>query len=224
MNNIFKQIDEVKYIQIVATQEQLAVASALYTYILRLHKKVSLVCLSKTVDTRYSFLPWFDKIRKVISPSAELTLELALEPTFGARELLEYFQSAGVVLNAKMATALYMALLQETDGFKNSNVDGMTFAFASELVSAGAQHTECSQNFYRTTLAQLRLKALMFTKMSLVSSATEVIFHLCDDDFSATGATIQDAEKIAQEAFNLPYIKNVKIVHNQNKEIQLGKK
>ena len=224
MNKIFKQIDEVKYIQIVATDEQLAVASALYTYILRLHKKVSLVCLSKTVDTRYTFLPWFDKIRKVISPSAELTLELSSEPTLSARELLEYFKSADVVLNAKMATALYMALLQETDGFKNSNMDGMTFAFASELVNAGAEYTECSQNLHRTTLASLRLKALMFTKMSLVSSATEVVFHLCDDDFSATGATMQDAKKIAQEAFNLPYIKNVKIVHNQNKEIQLGKK
>jgi phosphoesterase RecJ-like protein len=224
MNNIFKQIDEVKYIQIVTTQEQLAVASALYTYILRLHKKVSLVCLSKTIDTRYSFLPWFDKIRKVISPSAEFTLELALEPIFSTRELLKYFIRAEITLNSKMATALYMALLEETGNFKNSNVDGMTFAFANKLVSAGAEHLVCSQNFHRTTLAELRLKSLMFQNMSFAHSATEVVFYLCDNDFSASGATMFEAKKIAQEAFNLPYIQNVKIVYNQNKEIELGKK
>ena len=224
MNNIFKKIDEVKSIQIVVDEEQLAIASTLYTYILRLHKKVSLVCIAKEIDSRYSFLPWFDKVRVV-----ELTsTELSIRPTFGARELLEYFKSNDVKINAKMATALYGALLDETNGFKNGTVDGMTFAFANELLNAGAQHKICN-NFLlqRTSLARLRLKAIMFQNMILTSSAKEARFSICEDDFKSTGADMKDAKEIAQEAFFLPYVERVIIFNNdikENKEIQLGKK
>ena len=57
MNDIFKKIDAAKHIEIIVEAENLFVGSALYSYILTLHKKVSLVCKEERIDHKFSFLP-----------------------------------------------------------------------------------------------------------------------------------------------------------------------
>lgn len=202
MNEIFKNIQNAKHIEIVAKPEFLAVASALYTYILRLHKKVSLVCKSKNIGNKFSFLPWFEKIKVSDTPSADFTI--ACE--FSSKILYEALQKEDIKLNKKMATALYGALLDETRGFVHG-VDGTTFAMAQLLIECGAEHELCSRFILKnTTLAFLRLKSLMLQKLFLHNSAKAALFCISENEMKATGASLEEAYQIMQEAFDLRYV------------------
>ncbi len=203
MNDIFKKIDNAKHIEIVVEEDSLFVASALYTYILTLHKKVSLVCKNKEINRKYSFLPWFEKIKKSDTPSADITINL----TLSALNLFDYFQIQNIKINKKMATALYGDILDKSDGFKNNNISKTFFDTISQLIKYGADYKLCQSYIIEfVTLALLRLKSNMLQNMTLVNSATVAIFYIDDDILKATGAKIEDAKKIIKEAFGLPYV------------------
>jgi phosphoesterase RecJ-like protein len=202
MNEIFKSILNAKHIELVAEPEFLAVASALYTHILRLHKKVSLVCKAKNIDKKFSFLPWFEKIKTSDTPSADLKIIC----DFSSKTLYEIFEQENIKLNQKMATAMYAALLNETQGFMKA-VDGTTFARAQVLIECGAEHQNCSRFILKNaSLAFLRLKSLMLKKLLLQNDAKAALFYLAENEIKATGASLEDAYEIMQEAFTLGYV------------------
>ncbi|EDZ61456.1 putative phosphoesterase [Sulfurimonas gotlandica GD1] len=203
MNNILNGIDNAKYVMIVADAKNLSNASALYTYILRLHKKVSLVCETKNIDNKLSFLPWFEKIKSVKVSSADFIIELDI----GSLELYSLFKNNDIKINNKMATALYGGLLQESEGFLNSAVNGTTFAVAKELIECGADY-KTSNRFImkRTTLCAIRLKALMLKNMILQNSAKAAVFCISKDDLKSTGAELEDCDESMQEALMLPHV------------------
>lgn len=80
MNDIIKRIDEANHIVVVShinpDADSLGSASAIYTYILRLHKKVSFFCATKNINQKLSFIPWFEKIRDSFPASADLVISL----------------------------------------------------------------------------------------------------------------------------------------------------
>jgi len=80
MNNIIKRIDAAKHIVVIAhtnpDADSLGSASAVYTHLLRLHKKVSFFCTTKNINQKLSFIPWFDKIRDTFATSADLAISL----------------------------------------------------------------------------------------------------------------------------------------------------
>ena len=80
MNKIIKRIDEAKHVVVIAhispDADSLGSASAMYTYLLTLHKKVSFFCASKDINTKLSFIPWFDKVRNSFVSSADLVISL----------------------------------------------------------------------------------------------------------------------------------------------------
>lgn len=217
MNEIFKNIQNAKHIELVAEPEFLAVASALYTYILRLHKKVSLVSKSKNIDIKFSFLPWFEKIKSSDTPSADLKIVC----NFSSRTLYEAFEKENITLNKKMATALYGALLDETRGFVKG-VDGTIFAMAQVLIECGAEHKVCSRFILKNaTLAFLRLKSLMLKKMLLLNDAKAAFFCLDENEIKATGASLENAYEIMQEAFALRYVEMVVLLDSDSEyEVQ----
>jgi len=49
-------------------------ASAMYTYLMRLEKKVTLYCVTEQINPRLAFLPWFDKIRHQFPAKADLAI------------------------------------------------------------------------------------------------------------------------------------------------------
>ena len=203
MNNILDEIDNAKYVMIVVDAKSLPSASALYTHILRLHKKVSLVCEEKNIDNRLSFLPWFEKIKSNKVSSSDLVIELKNS----SLELFNLFKNNNIKINKKMATALYAGLLQESGGFLNSNINGTFFAMAKELVECDADYKTCSSFIMkRATLGALRLKAIMLERMILQNSAKAAVFYIYNDDLKSTGATIEDCNQALKEALMLPYI------------------
>jgi phosphoesterase RecJ-like protein len=203
MNNILDGIDNAKYVMIIADAKNLSCASALYTHLLRLHKKVSLVCESKNIDRKFSFLPWFEKIRSSRVASADFIIEL----NNSSLELYDLFKSSSIKINHKIATALYAGLLVDTNGFLNNTVSGTIFAVAKELIECGADYKTCN-NFVmkRTTLASIRIKAIMLERMILQNSAKAAVFYICDDDLKRTGATLQECDEILHETLMLPHV------------------
>ncbi len=210
MNEIFEKIKMAKYVEIVADAEYLFVASALYTYVLTLHKKVSLTCKESPLDLKFSFLPWFDKIRRTNATSADYSLELKCD----ALELYEAFKLSDAKINKKIATALYGAILHETRGFTNAKVDGTIFAVSSELIKAGAQSALATEFLMkRGSLGVLRLKSIMFKNMTLINDAKVALFVLSESDLKATSTDVKDAKEVILEAFNLAYVETVALLN-----------
>jgi len=208
------KIDSAKHVAIVANAEELLpVGSALYSYLLRLHKKVSFVCCY-SVDNRFSFLPWFEKLRDTLPVSADLVIEL--DSSFFT--LYDYFKQNSIELNKKMATALYASLLVRYDGFVGADADGMVFAQASEIMACGADYKLCNEFIVkRVTLARLRLKSLMLKNMLLKDGAKEAVFYISDIDFVSSGADIKDAELIMKEALGMQYVEKVSLIKSDEK-------
>jgi len=212
---LLQDIKNAKHVVIEFDIEYLASASALYTYILQLHKKVSLLCIEE-IDNRFSFLPWFQKIKTSGYSSADLKLKLNIS----AVDLYKLFEENSIKLNQKMATSFYAGLLVETDGFKNSSVDGMTFAMAKQLVDAKAEYKVCTKLILNTkSLAYLRLKSLMLKNMLLKENATIVTMSISDDDLTASGSKLDDAYEILQDGLTLPHIEEAILIKKDNKEI-----
>jgi phosphoesterase RecJ-like protein len=213
-----EEIDKAKHIVILASNNSFADASALYTHMLRLHKKVSIVCESQNIDSGLSFLPWFDKLRAVVPGSADLVIDLDLEK----ETLCNFFKLNAITINQKMATALYAGLLQRFDGFVSSSVDGTIFASVSELIEQGADYKLCNKFIMkRVSLSTLRLKAIMLKNMILINDSKEALFVISDDDLRSSGAALSEAYEIMEEALSLPYVESAILKNSENKILKL---
>lgn len=80
MNEILSRIEKAEHIVVIShinpDADSIGSASAFYTHILRLHKKVSWFCASKKIDPKLKFLPWVDKIKDSFPKSADLAVSL----------------------------------------------------------------------------------------------------------------------------------------------------
>jgi len=78
MNEILQRIDEAKHVVVIAhvnpDADSLGSASAFYTHLLRLHKKVSFFCQTKKIEQKLSCVPWFEKVRSSFPSSADLAI------------------------------------------------------------------------------------------------------------------------------------------------------
>jgi hypothetical protein len=204
MDTIFNKTNYAKHIMIVADEEHLALASALYTYFLREHKKVSLVVEALEVDKKFAFLPWYDKIKSLKPSSCDFVVEV----DFSCVDFFDYLKKSQTKINQKMATALYTALLIESDGFLKGIGDGTIFAIAKELIEYKAEYKIVNENIRgRVTLSFLRLKAMMLKEMLLVKSATQAVFYISKNDLESCNADIKECEIVMKESLGLPYVK-----------------
>ena len=75
---MFEAIAKAKHIVLVAhvnpDADALGSASAFYTYLMRLEKKVTLFCATDRINPRLAFLPWFDKMRHQFPAKADLAI------------------------------------------------------------------------------------------------------------------------------------------------------
>lgn len=78
MSEILAKIQEAGHIVLIShvspDADSLGSASAMYTFLLQGHKKVSWYCKSSEIDQKLSFLPWFEKIKSTFPLSADLAI------------------------------------------------------------------------------------------------------------------------------------------------------
>ncbi len=246
MNNILKKINASKHIVVVAhinpDADTLGSASAIYTYILQLHKKVSFFCASKDIESKLKFIPWVDKIRFSFPNSADLAIVCdcaslsrvgvkvecdiinidhhrsnnnyglinLIEPNYISTTQIVYqlFSDNNIKINKKVATALYAGLLDDSDGFMSEKVDSAFFAIITQLIESGADYRACNKYLqHYISLAELRLKSLMFSNMQLFNDGQVVFFNVSDDDMKITGASLRECEGALEEGLYLPTAK-----------------
>jgi len=236
MDKLLEKIENVKYVAIVIPKrfdfDLFGCGSAFYTYLLTLHKKVSFVCESEMPTNNYAFMPWSDKLRKVLPTSAELKIYIGFKNLDGFNDgfyindtistsklMFDFYTQNGIKINKKMATALYAGLLESYDSF-TSNVDGMLFARIKSLIEAGADSELCRKNVVNyVAYSQFRLKSIAFAKMQLLLDARVAFVVLDDDDFLASGVKMLDENYILKEFLFLPTVEVVVIV---KEDIDLG--
>ena len=219
--------------------DSLGSASALYSYMLQLHKKVSFVCKSE-IERRFFIIPWTDRIKHdfggedliiVCDAASWERVGLACDakiinidhhPTntaYGALNIVQsdaiataeviyaLFKELGVKTNAKMATALYAGVLEDSDGFSSLRTDGTTFALAKELIELGAKHHDVVKYLQKySTLSHLRLLGAMLLDMRLVRDATTALFVVEYAMLERYGARCEDAEEALERALELPTV------------------
>lgn len=200
-----EEIKNAKHILIKTNNDSFANASAIYSYILTLHKKVSLFH-EEEIASKLTFIPWYSKLKKIQAISADLVIESS-EDILG---YFTFFKSNSIKINQKMATALYSALLIRYDNFKSIETDGMVFAVASQLIELGADRQIAQKYIVKSdSLALFRLRALLYKSMLLIDEATEVELYISDEELMSSGATLKDAIKIMQDVLSLANVKKV---------------
>ena len=210
-----EKFENAKHITIVVEEKNLALGSALYSYILTLHKKVSFVTNTQR-KIKYSFLPWYDKIRENIPSSSDFAYEMA----FSTVELYDFFVKNNIKINKKMATALYAALLQEYKCFQSLKCDGIIFAVASTLIEHGAEYQICREYLCsRVALSIIRLKGILFSTMVLKNNAKHAELFISQEKLQAAGACVEDCFEIMDEALLVAHVEKVTLYESGTNKI-----
>lgn len=242
MNKLLDKIESSGHILLISESSvgSICSASAIYTYLLQKHKKVSWYCKTKNISGRLSFIPWYEKIRDSLPGSADLAISLDCSNTDGSTLELEcesinissgnsadpetiykLFKENSIKLNKKMATALYAGLLEEYGGFTGENVNISTYAIMAELIGSGADYSVCNKFITRTlSLAALRLKGAMLSGMTLEFEARVAMFCVSDDVMKSTGAVSEDCELALRESLYLPHVQ-LGILLKQNSDLTI---
>ena len=130
------------------------------------------------------------------------------ESISSTRVVYEVLKKLDVKINAKIATALYAGLVEDSDMFRSPLVDGAVFAFAKELIECGAKHNDVVKYLQKySTLSHLRLLSRMFEQMELLDGASLSVFIVTREDFEATKARVEDCEEALERALELPTVK-----------------
>ena len=211
-----KEIEKANNITILTNYKSFANASALYTHILRLHKKVNLVSENSNLKVALLCIPWFDKVRTTVGSSSELIIDMSLEDD----SLYDLLKKENIVINKKMATALYADFLLRYDDFFSDEVDGMVFASVSELIALGAEYKLCNKMIKKSMpLSLIRLKSILFSGMLLKENASLAVLKIGLDDLKSSGASFEDIDTIMKEVLNIVHVKKVVLLDadNENK-------
>ena len=201
----FNAIENAKHIVITTDSAAFSNASAMYSYILTLHKKVSLHNFEE-LEPKFSFLPWFDKSREKLPSSGDLVITMGCE----TKELYELLVENKIKINVKMATALYAGMLLEFKSFKSPLCDGMVFAIVSELIALKADYQKCRKYLLESVaLSNLRLKAELFKSLLHENEATHAKVYVSDAVLNATGASLKDAFEIMDDVLALVHVEKV---------------
>lgn len=172
------EIQSAKHIVLVSKNSTFANASAVYSYLLTLHKKVSLYN-PDMLAANLAFLPWFEKSRTTLASSADLVIKVSAD----SKELFEFFISQEIKINVKMATALYCGILQQYDFFKSQDCNGTIFAISSQLIALGADYQTCNEYMlHRVALSVIRLKAILFKGLLLKENASLAEVYMSDEE------------------------------------------
>jgi bifunctional oligoribonuclease and PAP phosphatase NrnA len=122
--------------------------------------------------------------------------------------LMHWFEEEQIRINAKMATALYAGIAEDTLAFMSKRTDSRVFEMAARLCAAGADTNGVNHALFKhRPLSALRLKSLIFGQLELLSDARIVLMKVTQEMMERTGAEAQACDSALQEALGLPTIR-----------------
>jgi phosphoesterase RecJ-like protein len=111
-------------------------------------------------------------------------------------------QLAGVAITPDIATCLYTAVLTDTGSFCYSGTSAQTFAFAREMVLAGAEPATIAQQVYFSNPAS-KMHLLGRALSSLCQEGAISWMYVSEADMLTSGATEQDCEGLVNWALGI---------------------
>ncbi len=208
MNINLQKIEDSSHILLVADSSSFFNASALYTYLLTLHKKVSLQT-KEELPKKFSFASWFEKSRLLAKSNAEYIVKV----NSNTQKLYTFFVENEIKINQKMATSLYAGMLEQFKVFSSAECDGIVFATVSQLIALKAEYKKCNDCLvYSESLSFLRLKSLLLGTLSLKREANVAELFLSEKQLKESGANLEDAYALMDEALRLVHVKEVKLI------------
>ncbi|MEO1938064.1 MAG: hypothetical protein ABGW85_05435 [Sulfurimonas sp.] len=200
-------ISEKKHIVLQCDGNSFAVASALYTYMLMQHKKVSLV---GEVEKKFAFLPWYEALRVNKPASADMFIDTK---EIDAHALFLYFEQEGIKVNAKMATALYCAYFVKYKHFTSPTCDGMVFAAVSQIINYGAAYKSVQNALLKQEPLKLfRLRAYLFKEMRLTDDARVASVYFDESMLEKSGAVQEDLYALLEEFLSIAHVQEVHLL------------
>lgn len=245
MHELVKAIDNAKHILIIAhvnpDADSMGSAIAMYTHVLRQHKKVTLFCKTEGINPALRFLPFFDKVKSNLPNDYDLAMSfdcgaikrLGVEvkaplvnidhhisnENYGDINIIntdaistsevvyDFFKSNDIALNAKMATAMYAGLVDDSQCFTTDKTNQKSFLMAADLIECGADNALCTQMlFKRRSLASVRMKAKMLAHARLHCEGRLVSTLVERSFFEQTGAYEVDCEEALHESLELVHV------------------
>ena len=208
MNIDLEKIENTSHILIVIDSSSFFNASALYTYVLTLHKKVS-IQTREELPKKYVCVPWFEKVRMVSNSNAEYTIEMS----DNTQSFYTFFVQNEIKINQKMATSLYAGMLKQFGEFTSVECDGMVFATVSQLIALKAEYKKCNEYLlYSQPLSFLRLKSLLLGTLTLKEEATVAELFLSDKQLEESGAKLEDAYVLMDDALKVIHVQEVRLI------------
>lgn len=108
------------------------------------------------------------------------------------------------LIDSRIATCLFAAILTDTGRFTYSNAGRRTFEAAAELVSLGADPHFVSESYYENvTDGQMHLMGLAASRMRRAGNGAIAYTTLSSEDFVKTGAGPEAAQEFAELARSL---------------------
>ncbi len=121
--------------------------------------------------------------------------------------LYDFFVENGIKINAKMATALYAGLLDDSDAFLSAKVSSGTFKMAATLLECGADSELCNRALFKSvSLAAQRLKGEMLQQCRLYYEGRVAVTEVSREMMESTGALAVDCEAPLNESLYLPTV------------------
>ncbi len=195
---------------LVVDDTTLPLGSALYTWLLMHHKKVSLVATKKP-SRKYGALPWIDKVRYEVKKSSDLVHELRCN----VQELHQFFIQNNAKINAKIATALCYGYIIEYNFFTSNKTDGIIFASIAQLIDQGADFHLCKRDLVMSrSLASVRLQGYLFQTMMQKNNGTQICLYVTDELLELSGATLDDCDAIMEECLKIVHVQEVVLYKN----------
>jgi phosphoesterase RecJ-like protein len=242
LHKLVEALNDAKHILIIAhvdpDADSMGSALAMYTHVLRLHKKVTLFCKTKNIDPSLKFLPFFEKVRNTTPNDYDLAMSFDCgtykrlgvdvngslvnvdhhisNENYGTINLIDttaistsqvlydFFKNNDIELNAKMATALYAGLADDSQNFTTDKTDHRTFLMAADLLKSGADNALCTKMLFKErSLASIRMKSKMLSSAQLYCSGRVVSTLVERSFFEETGAYEVDCEEALHETLEL---------------------
>ena len=125
-------------------------------------------------------------------------------PAAPAASVLVYrlAQGAGVPITPEIATCLYAAVLTDTGSFCYSGTNAQTFAFAREMVLAGADPVAVAQQVYFSNpAAKMHLLGRALSNLQCRDAISWM--HVSQADMLSSGATELDCEGLVNWALSI---------------------
>ena len=123
--------------------------------------------------------------------------------------------------DSKIATCCYTALMTDTGRFQYQNTNAEAFAYAAEMVQAGANPAECSQEAYQSrTRASFGLEQRMLEHMTVAEDGTWAVSYVTRQDMEETGSCKADAESLIDTLRSLGGIRAACVLREQDDGIR----